>query len=106
MTEKITREEIELILQAAETHIKAGLPHSSIDPGTVSALCTLALQAEAMREALIETAASLSAAHSLLSRGGKRAAPSNKMFAVMLEDYRKSLDRAVATLSSLPEPRR
>ena len=49
MTEKITREEIELILQAADTHIKAGLPHSSIDPATVSALCTLALQAEAMQ---------------------------------------------------------
>lgn len=76
------------------------------NPAVIKALCTLALQAEAMREALIETAASLSAAHSLLSRGGKRAAPSNKMFAVMLEDYRKSLDRAVATLSSLPEPRR
>ena len=49
MTEKITREEIELILQAADTHIKAGWPRSTIDPVTVSALCTLALQAEAMQ---------------------------------------------------------
>ena len=38
--------------------------------------------------------ASLSAAISLLENGGKKAAPSNKMFAIMLEDFRKALERA------------
>ena len=42
--------------------------------------------------------ASLAAAISLLERGGKRAAPSGKMFAQMLMDYKASLKRARAAL--------
>lgn len=54
---------------------------------------------DALVEAQISTAASLAAAISLLERGGKKAAPSDKMFAVMLDDYRKSLDGARAALA-------
>jgi hypothetical protein len=49
-------------------------------------------------EAAIDVAASLVAAISLLEAGGKSAAPSDKMFAQMLVDYRASLQRARATL--------
>lgn len=58
----------------------------------------LKAEIERLREALIDVAASLSAAHSLLKRGGKKAAPSNKMFEIMLDDYEKSLNRAVRAL--------
>jgi uncharacterized NAD-dependent epimerase/dehydratase family protein len=44
-------------------------------------------------EAGVDVAASLSAAISLLQRGGKKAAPSDKMFNQMLADYNASLDR-------------
>ena len=47
-----------------------------------------------LREALIDTTASLVASVSLLERGGKKAAPSDKMFAQMLVDYKNSIDRA------------
>lgn len=57
-------------------------------------------------------AASLAATISLLENGGKKAAPSDKMFAVMLDDYRKSLEEYRAAMkgqstshwSPLPPP--
>ena len=52
-------------------------------------------------EAGVYVAASLNAAISLLERGGKKAAPSDKMFAQMLVDYSASLDRFRATLAEL-----
>jgi len=51
------------------------------------------------REALVGTAASLAAAISLLERGSKKAAPSDKMFDQMIRDYKKSLDSARAILN-------
>lgn len=53
------------------------------------------------REALISVMASLAAAISLLERTpqAKKAAPSDKMFAQMLEDYKKSLAEARRTLA-------
>jgi uncharacterized small protein (DUF1192 family) len=53
---------------------------------------------ERLRAALVSTTASLVAAISLLERGGKKAAPSDTMFAMMLEDYQKSVDEARAAL--------
>jgi hypothetical protein len=47
---------------------------------------------------LIDVASSLAAAISLLERGGKKAAASDKMFEQMLTDYRGSLNRARAAL--------
>lgn len=50
-----------------------------------------------LERCVIDTAASLAAAISLLERGGnasKKAAPSDKMFDLMLADYRKSLSAA------------
>lgn len=65
-----------------------------------------AVKAEAERDAanalLLHTAASLAAAISLLERGGKKAAASDKMFAQMLTDYRKTLDAARAHLGAKP----
>ena len=52
-------------------------------------------------EALLRCAASLTAAISLLERGGKaakKAAPSNRMFDQMLLDYKASLEFARAAL--------
>lgn len=46
----------------------------------------------------VDVMASLAAAISLLERGGKKAAASDKMFAQMLVDYNASLDRARAAL--------
>jgi hypothetical protein len=61
-----------------------------------------ALEAEnaRMRDAAIDAAASLAAAISLLERTpkAKKAAPSDRMFAQMLDDYRASLERARAAL--------
>lgn len=45
-------------------------------------------------EGIIDVAASLVAAVSLLERGGKKAAPSNKMFDQMIVDYKNSIERA------------
>lgn len=60
-----------------------------------------------LREALLDTAASLAAAIGLLEQGGKaakKAAPSDKMFDQMLTDYRASLERARAALAAAPQP--
>ena len=56
---------------------------------------------KALVERLLDTAASLAAAISLLKRGGKKAAASDKMFAQMLVDYNASLDRARAALKEI-----
>jgi len=53
-----------------------------------------------LREALIDTTASLVASVSLLEHGGKKAAPSDTMFAQMLVDYKNSIDRARAALEA------
>ena len=55
--------------------------------------------------ALVDVLASLAAAISLLERGGKKAAPSDKMFEQMLIDYRASLERGrTAALASREAP--
>ena len=51
-----------------------------------------------LREAALDALAGLVAAHSLLERGGKKAAPSNKMFEQMLCDYGAAITRARAAL--------
>jgi hypothetical protein len=52
-------------------------------------------------DAAVDAGASLAAAISLLERGGRKAAPSNKMFDQMLVDYRNSLERTRATLAEI-----
>ena len=61
------------------------------------------LRNEKVRELVIDCAASLAAAISLLERGGKKGAASDKMFEQMLKDYKASLDRARTALAALPE---
>jgi hypothetical protein len=51
-----------------------------------------------LEAALKETAFCLLAAVSLLERGGKKAAPSNKIFEQMLVDYKNGVERARAAL--------
>jgi hypothetical protein len=51
------------------------------------------------RTTYVAVLASLSAAVSLLERGGKQGAPSNKMFGMMLEDYRRDLAEGRAMLA-------
>ena len=64
-------------------------------------------QAEAENERLrkmgIRTAASLAAAISLLERGGKEAAASNRMFRQMIADYNKTLEQSREALVTPPE---
>ena len=62
-----------------------------------------AIRAQARRIAELEAALKdatvrLVAAISLLERGGKKAAPSNKMFEQMLVDYKNGVERARAAL--------
>ena len=59
----------------------------------------LTAEAERLRAALIDVTASLEAAVSLLHRGGRKAAASDLIFKMMLEDYGRSLLRARAALS-------
>jgi hypothetical protein len=54
------------------------------------------------RTTYVAVLASLSAAVSLLERGGKQGAPSNKMFGMMLEDYRRDLAEGRAMLAAAP----
>ena len=51
-------------------------------------------------EAFEDVLASLVASVSLLERGGKKAAASDKMFAMMLADYKKSIKRGRACLAA------
>lgn len=50
-------------------------------------------------EALKNTTAHLVASHSLLRRGGEKAAASNTMFEIMLNDYEKSIEVGRAALA-------
>jgi hypothetical protein len=61
---------------------------------------TIAARIEALEAALIDAAVHLAAAISLLERTpkAKQAAPSDKMFEIMLSDYKKSLKTARAAL--------
>ncbi len=52
-----------------------------------------------IREAFITVLASLAASISLLEAGGVKAAPSNKMFNQMIQDYKKALQEGRDTLS-------
>lgn len=66
------------------------------------------LDGDALRETCVDLAASLSATLSILQRANKEkkrprfVVASDKMFATMMIDYQKSLDRARATLSAMP----
>jgi hypothetical protein len=52
-----------------------------------------------LREVAPDTLANLVAATSLLECGGKKAAPSDKIFALMLKDYGAAIERARAALA-------
>ena len=59
---------------------------------------SLSAKLKEARAIISDVASHLSAAISLLERGGKKAAPSDKMFEQMLADYRSSLARGRAAL--------
>ena len=54
-------------------------------------------------ESLSDVLAHLVAAHSLLQRGGKKAAPSDTMFMQMLKDYEKSINNGRTILAKHKE---
>ena len=56
-----------------------------------------------LREALIDILASLVASVDLLERGGKKAAPSDKMFAQTLVDYKNRIERGRAAVAAIRE---
>jgi len=83
---------------------RANATHIAVfNPVTVLALLARARDAERLEKVAIDVMASLAAAISLLERSPKTAAPSNKMFNVMLDDYRASLKSARQALSALNE---
>ena len=53
----------------------------------------LRAERDALQQVLVDVTAHLVAAHSLLKRGGKKAAGSDKMFTIMLKDYEASIER-------------
>ena len=56
-----------------------------------------------MHEALLGVTVSLVAAISLLKRGSKRVAPSDKMFDAMITDYERAVARAQRVLHPIGE---
>jgi hypothetical protein len=70
----------------------------------VAEVARLQARERELEASLTNTAAHLAAAISLLERGGKagkKAASSDKMFDIMLDDYRTSLERARAALAAV-----
>ncbi|TGV26365.1 hypothetical protein [Mesorhizobium sp. M4B.F.Ca.ET.143.01.1.1] len=57
------------------------------------------INADVANEVIKDILASLVASVSLLKRGNKKAAPSDKMFDIMISDYEKSIERARRFLS-------
>lgn len=56
-----------------------------------------------LRGALLDTAAHLSAALSLLEKDGRNGACSDKVFSIMFSDYRDALENARTTLKETAE---
>lgn len=54
------------------------------------------------KDIVIDLLASLVAAVSLLKRGSKKAAPSDRMFDQMIADYERSIERGRAALKESP----
>ena len=67
-------------------------------PMPPSELDQLRAEVAALRKVTVNVTAHLVAAHSLLKRGGKKAAGSDKMFEIMLKDYEASIDTVRAAL--------
>ena len=65
---------------------------TGVDTQVSNADATLIAASPELLEALRGTTAALVAAISLLERGGKKAAPSDKMFFQMLKDYTKAAE--------------
>lgn len=79
-----------------------GTPMIPLHENTIIAIIDAieALEADnaALRRVCIDVLAHLVAAHSLLKCGGKKAAPSDKMFNQMLKDYAASIERGRAAM--------
>jgi len=75
---------------------------SAIDKAAAELRRLDALNAELV-EALLDVTVSLVAAHNLLQNGGKKAAASDKMFSLMLNDYEKSFELGRAVLAKAKE---
>jgi len=65
---------------------------------TIETIGVLNARIAELEAALKDATVRLVAAISLLERGGKKAAPSNKMFEQMLVDYKNGVERARAAL--------
>lgn len=79
----------------------AGVMHRS-----AAELRRLEASEAALIEALKNVTAHLIAAHSLLQRGGKKAAASDKIFNIMLADYEKSFEVGRTAIARAKEARR
>ena len=68
-------------------------------PTAADVILALLARAEELEGVLIDATCSLVASVSLLERGGKKAAPSDKMFTQMILDYKGSIERIRAALT-------
>lgn len=87
------RHEIALIEQAL--HGTPYTPPSALEK--VRRRCEVSVQAEDAHKGAL---AALVASVSLLERGGKKAAPSNHMFQMMIADYKKAIDISRVALAA------
>ena len=72
--------------------------YDEFDHGYREGIRAMRPEIEKLRKVAIDCGAHLTAAISLLENSPKTAAPSDKMFNMMLDDYRRSLERMRAAL--------
>lgn len=80
-------------------------PDPTAEPsGRIDGYREMAARIDRLEWALIDVLASLVSAHNLLNRGGREAAPSDEMFRVVLDGYRKSIDKGRAAVVDTTAP--
>ena len=90
-------------LQSPQTSLGTVWPQPNLHEEAADEITRLREENARLREALIDILASLVASVDLLERGGKKAAPSDKMFAQMLVDYKNSIERGRAVAAAIRE---
>jgi hypothetical protein len=94
------KEPFYLVTEGRAVELLTERERRAFERGKESRIAALEADNARLREATLDTLASLTASLSLLKGGGRTAAPSEKMFKIMLMDYQRSVDRARTTLEN------